>query len=302
MRLGLALGSGGARGWAHVGAILALRDMGIVPDVAAGSSMGALIGAAWAADRLDQMEEWARAQTRADILKHMDFSFTGGGLMRGSAVMRVLTDLGVPTRFEDLSHPLIVVATDLTSGREIWLQQGALHDAVRGSVSIPGVVSPHWHDGKWLLDGGLTNPVPASACRALGADVTIAINPNAKPENTLWSRPPTPDSLWTQIAQNEVVSKLVAPLQAIIPGTPATTPEKPLVTPSYAEVVSVSIDIMAEFVRKARAASDPPHLTLSLDLGRIGILDMHRAGEAIDAGRALIADHADDIRALCPQA
>lgn len=299
MVLGLALGSGGARGWAHVGVLMALRDMGITPDVAAGTSMGALIGAVWAADRLDQMEAWARAQTRTDILKHMDFSLSGGGLMRGSAVMRILTDLGVPDDFAALTRPLIVVATDLTSGREVWLQQGAVHDAVRGSVSIPGVVSPHWHNGKWLLDGGLTNPVPASACRALGADVTIAINPNAKPENALWSRPPAPDSLWDQIAQNQVVSKLVAPLQAIIPGN-AVPVERPPLPPSYAEVVSVSIDIMTEFVRKARAASDPPHLTLSLDLGHIGLLDMHRAGEAIDAGRALVAEQADAIRALCP--
>jgi NTE family protein len=216
--LGLALGSGGARGWAHVGALMALRDMGITPDVAAGTSMGALIGAVWAADRLDQMEAWARAQTRADILKHMDFSLSGGGLMRGSAVMRILTDLGVPDDFAALTRPLIVVATDLSTGREVWLQQGSVHDAVRGSVAIPGVVSPHWHNGKWLLDGGLINPVPASACRALGADVTIAINPNAKPENALWSRPPTPDSLWDQIAQHDVVSKIVAPLQAIMPG------------------------------------------------------------------------------------
>ncbi|HEY9020779.1 MAG: patatin-like phospholipase family protein [Paracoccaceae bacterium] len=301
MRLGLALGSGGARGWAHVGVLLGLRDLGVQPDVVAGSSMGALIGAVWAADRLDEMEAWARAQTRADILKHMDFSFTGGGLMRGSAVMRVLTDLGVPDSFGALTRPLIVVATDLASGREVWLQQGSVYDAVRGSVSIPGVVSPHWHEGKWLLDGGLTNPVPASACRALGADVTIAVNPNAKPENALWSRPPTPDSLWDQIAQNEVVSRIVGPLQKIIP-VGAEPSEKPPLPPSYAEVVSVAIDIMAEFVRKARAASDSPHLTLSLDLGRIGLLDMHRAGEAIDEGRALVSAHEAQIRALCPSA
>lgn len=299
MTLGLALGSGGARGWAHVGVLLALRDMGIRPDVMAGSSMGALIGAVWAADRLDQMDAWARAQTRADILKHMDFNLSGGGLMRGSAVMRVLTDLGVPDDFADLTHPLIVVATDLATGREVWLQRGSVHDAVRGSVSIPGVVSPHWHNGKWLLDGGLTNPVPASACRALGADITIAVNPNAKPENALWSRPPTPDSLWDQIAQHEMLSKIVAPLQAMMPSA-GPQPDKPPLPPSYAEVVSVSIDIMAEFVRKARAASDPPHLTLSLDLGHISLLDMHRAGEAIDAGRALVADHATALRALWP--
>lgn len=298
MRLGLALGSGGARGWAHVGALLALRDLGVRPDVVAGTSMGALIGAAWAADCLDEMEDWARAQTRADILSKMDFSFSAGGLMRGSVVMQVLSDLGVPDTFEDLAHPLIVVATDMTSGREVWLQKGSVHHAVRGSVSIPGVLRPHWHDGKWLLDGGLTNPVPASACRALGADVTIAINPNAKPENALWQQAAAGESFWEQMSQNSLLSRLVTPLQGMLTTETDLDSATPI-PPNYAEVVSVSIDIMTEFVRKARAATDPPHLTLNMELGQISLLEMHRAGEAIDAGRRAVQDRAAEITELC---
>lgn len=301
MRLGLALGTGGARGWAHVGVLLALRDLGIRPDVVAGTSMGALIGAVWAADCLDEMEVWARAQTRADILKYMDFSFSGGGLMGGGVVMRVLTDLGVPDTFEALKHPLIVVATDMSTGREVWMQRGSVHDAVRGSVSIPGVLSPYWHNGKWLLDGGLTNPVPNSACRALGADVTIAVNPNAKPENALWTHAPASESFWEQLAQNTVLSRIVSPLQGMLsPATPE--PGAQPVPPNYAEVVSVSIDIMTEFVRKARAATDPAHLTLDAELGQISLLEMHRAGEAIDEGRRMVADHRDALLALCKPA
>ena len=297
MRLGLALGSGGARGWAHVGVLLALRDLGIRPDVVAGTSMGALIGAVWAADCLDDLDVWARAQTRADILKFMDFSFSGGGLMNGSAVMRVLSDLGVPETFDALKYPLIVVATDMATGREIWMQRGSVHDAVRGSVAIPGVVSPHWHEGRWLLDGGLINPVPTSACRALGADITIAVNPNAKPEEALWTQPAASGSFWEQLSQNALLSRIVTPLQGILPESTAT--EAKMLPPNYAEVVSVSIDIMTEFVRKARAASDPPHLTLNAHLGRISLMEMHRAGEAIDEGRAMVADHRDSILALC---
>ncbi|MDP5336835.1 MAG: patatin-like phospholipase family protein [Paracoccaceae bacterium] len=298
MRLGLALGSGGARGWAHVGVLLALRDLGIRPDVVAGTSMGALIGAAWAADCLDEMEDWARAQTRADILAKMDFSFSGGGLMRGSVVMQVLSDLGVPDTFEKLKYPLIVVATDMTSGREVWLQNGSVHHAVRGSVSIPGVLSPYWHDGKWLLDGGLTNPVPTSACRALGADVTIAVNPNAKPENALWRQPQTGESFWEQFSRNSVMTHIVSPLQDMLGNDEAATGRPPL-SPNYAEVVSVSIDIMTEFVRKTRAATDPAHLTLSMELGQISLMEMHRAGEAIDEGRRMVSDNRDAILALC---
>lgn len=298
MRLGLALGSGGARGWAHVGVLLALRDMGIRPDVVAGTSMGALIGAVWAADCLDEMEGWARAQTRADILSKMDFSFSGGGLMRGSVVMQVLTDLGVPDTFEKLKHPLIVVATDMTSGREVWLQKGSVHHAVRGSVSIPGILSPHWHDGKWLLDGGLTNPVPASACRALGADVTIAVNPNAKQENALWRQPQGGESFWEQLSQKPVLTHIVSPLQDMLTGNEAENGHTPL-SPNYPEVVSVSIDIMTEFVRKTRAATDPAHLTLSMELGQISLMEMHRAGEAIDAGRRIVDRNAQAITALC---
>ncbi|HSG56238.1 MAG TPA: patatin-like phospholipase family protein [Paracoccaceae bacterium] len=301
MRLGLALGSGGARGWAHVGVLLALRDLGIRPDVVAGTSMGALIGAVWAAGCLDEMEGWARSQTRADILAKMDFSFSGGGLMRGSVVMQVLSDLGVPDTFEELEHPLIVVATDMTSGREVWLQKGSVHHAVRGSVSIPGILSPYWHDGKWLLDGGLTNPVPTSACRALGADLTIAVNPNAKPENALWRQPPTGESFWEQLSQKTMLSHIVSPLQGMLGEEEASKTPKPA-APNYAEVVSVSIDIMTEFVRKARAASDPPHLTLNMELGKISLLEMHRAGEAIDAGRRLVTDQSQAIKALCKTA
>ncbi|MEE4348203.1 MAG: patatin-like phospholipase family protein [Paracoccaceae bacterium] len=298
MRLGLALGSGGARGWAHLGVLLALRDMGIRPDVVAGTSMGALIGAVWAADCLDEMEVWARAQTRSDILRYMDFSFSGGGLMSGNVVMRVLKDLGVPDTFEALKYPLIAVATDMASGREVWLQKGSVHDAVRGSVSIPGVLSPFWHDGKWLLDGGLTNPVPTSACRALGADVTIAVNPNAKPENALWTQPPVGESFWEQLSKNSLLARMVSPLQDMLPDNP-TPPGARRVPPNYAEVVSVSIDIMTEFVRKARAATDPPHLTLDACLGKISLLEMHRAGEAIDEGRRMVSDQRDAILALC---
>ncbi len=298
MRLGLALGTGGARGWAHVGVLQALRDMGIRPDVVAGTSMGALVGAVWAADCLDEMETWARAQTRTDILRFMDFSFSGGGLMRGTAVMRVLTDLGVPATFEELPNPLLVVATDMSTGREVWFQNGPLHDAVRGSVSIPGVLSPYWHHNKWLLDGGLTNPVPTSACRALGADITIAVNPNAKPENALWKSPAAEEGVWDDFIQKGILSRIVSPLQGFWPDTQDTSDPVP-VPPNYAEVVSVSIDIMTEFVRKARAATDPPNMTLNVDLNSISLLEMHRAGEAIDAGRRLVESHHAAIKDLC---
>ena len=140
--------------------------------------------------------------------------------------------------------------------------------------------------------------MPTSACRALGADLTIAVNPNAKPENALWRQPQGGESFWEQLSQKPVLTHIVSPLQDMLTGNEAENGHTPL-SPNYAEVVSVSIDIMTEFVRKTRAATDPAHLTLSMELGQISLMEMHRAGEAIDAGRRIVDRNAQAITALC---
>ncbi|WP_372891437.1 patatin-like phospholipase family protein [Rhodosalinus sp.] len=292
-KLGLALGSGGARGWAHIGALRALDEIGVAPDVVAGCSMGAVVGAAWAAGKLDALEDFARGLTRAAFLGYFDLRLRGGGLVQGRAIMHALEAMGLPDRFERLDRPFIAVATDMSTGHEVWLQDGSLLDAVRGSISIPGFFAPHHVDGRWLLDGGVINPVPASACRALGAEVTIAINPNGRDDGRIWSPASEVDGVFDRLGQSGIVAQLPPALREFWrPRDPEPEP------PNYFEVVSAAIDILSEYVRETRAESDPPHLALELDLRQITFIEMFRADEAIAAGRDAVMENADAIRQL----
>src|SRR6056297_4008211 len=126
MKLGLALGSGGARGWCHIGALLELDEMDLRPDVVAGCSMGALVGAAYTGGCLDALDEWARGLTRQSVMRLLDIRLSGGGLVQGAAITQVLGEIGVPERIEDLERPFLAVATDMESGREVWLQEGSV--------------------------------------------------------------------------------------------------------------------------------------------------------------------------------
>ncbi len=277
MTLGLALGSGGARGWCHIGVLRELDRQGVQPDVVAGCSMGALVGAAWAAGRLDQLEDWARGLTQARFLGYLDPGLARGGLVQGRAITGILTEIGLPERIEDLSRPFLAVATDMSTGREVWLQRGPLAEAVRASVSIPGVFAPQHLDGRWLLDGGLINPVPTSAVRALGATRCIAVNPNCKHGRKLWTPEPAQD-FWDRLGITDLKAQLPDALAGFIGDSQKER------GPAYMDVVSTSIDIMTEFLRKSREAVDPADVMLEPDLGEIAVMDLFRAAEAIGEG------------------
>jgi NTE family protein len=292
-KLGLALGSGGARGWAHIGAIRALEEIGVEPDVIAGCSMGAVVGAAWAAGKLDALEEFARNMTRAAFLAHFDLRLTGGGLVRGRAIMQALEEMGLPDRFEKLDRPFIAVATDMSTGHEVWMQDGSLLDAVRGSIAIPGFFAPHHVEGRWLLDGGVINPVPSSACRALGADITIAINPNGRDDGRIWAPDAASEGFFERLGEAGLIAQLPPALREFW-----TTREPRPEPPNYFEVVSAAIDILTEYLRKTRAASDPPHFALELDLRHITFIEMFRAAEAIEAGRDVVMAHREALEQL----
>jgi NTE family protein len=274
MVLGLALGSGGARGWCHIGALRALDQMGVEADVVAGCSMGALVGAAWAGGKLTELENWARAFTQAGMFTNLDLGLDRGGLVQGKAVMRVLSEIGLPERIEDLDKPFLAVATDMTTGREVWLREGELAGAVRASVAIPGVFSPHYLDDRWLLDGALTNPMPTSAARALGATSTIAVYPDARPSGKMWEAPQPVPGLLDKLGES-----LPGPLKGML-----ATPKRET-APGYTEVVALSIEIMMEFTRKTRSAMDPPDVLLEADLlSDLSVLEFWRADEAIAEG------------------
>ena len=281
-QVGLALGSGGARGWCHIGVLRGLEEIGVEPEVVAGCSMGALVGAAYAGGKLGALEKWVRDLTPTRFLGLIDIRPGSGGIVAGSEIVAMLSKIGLPDRIEDLERPFAAVATDMETGREIWLREGSLADAVRASVALPGVISPHRVGGHWMLDGGLTNPVPVSVARAMGAEVIIAANPNAKLHGKVWQRP---TSTWENLLRDlpEGLAK------ALLPALNEDSP------PSYVDVISTAVDVMTEQIRRARLAGDPPHVLLNARLPDLTVLDLHRGAEAIAEGMRIVRSQKDWI-------
>jgi NTE family protein len=177
-KIGLALGSGSARGWSHIGVIRGLQEANIAIDIVCGSSIGALVGGAFAAGKLDEAEKIIRGLAWSDVLGFMEVPIPRSGIINSEKIAEYLRErLGDPN-IEDLPIPFAAVATDLTSGQEVWIRQGSLIEAIRASLSMPGMFTPCFRDGRLLVDGGLINPVPVSLCRSLGANTVIAVNPN----------------------------------------------------------------------------------------------------------------------------
>jgi len=287
-RIGLALGSGSARGWAHIGVLRALLDAGVRPDVVCGASVGAIVGAAYATGELDRFEAWVRSMDRRKVMSYMDFNLAGG-MLKGERLVAFMRAHFDDRPIEALTTPFAAVATALHSGDEVWLRSGSVADAVRASFALPGLFTPVWREGRLLADGGLVNPVPVSLARALGADVVIAVDLNHDKlgryfrGNASAPEPPAPRSAWVQSLQQG--------LGALWPhgGAPAedaggTEPALPL--PSLLSVLSDSIQVMQVRITRSRMAGDPAEAVIAPRLSHLGLLDFHRADEAIAVGRA----------------
>ncbi|ARB45126.1 patatin-like phospholipase RssA [Alloalcanivorax xenomutans] len=284
-RLGLALGSGSARGWAHIGVIQALEEMGVRPDVVAGTSIGALVGSAYVNGALDDLADWVKTLTTKDVFGLMDFTLSGG-VVKGEKLFGFFEERHSNPNIEDLEQRFVTVATDMKSGREIWISKGPILQAARASCALPGLFTPLKHQGRWMLDGGLVNPVPVSAARAFGADVVIAVNLNAQLVGAHLSRQKPPGengateeehSLWQKMANYFTSGDGQAP--------------------GFFDVIASSVNIMQDRITRSRMAGDPPEITLIPLLEDFALMDFHRAKEAIDEGRRLVERHAGDIRA-----
>ncbi|MBV8850753.1 MAG: patatin-like phospholipase family protein, partial [Methylobacteriaceae bacterium] len=175
-KVGVALGAGAARGWSHIGVLHELVSNGIVPDVIAGTSIGAVVGGCFAAGKLEQLESFARALTRRRIFSLLDVSFSGSGVFSGGRLKIRLERELAEMRIESLPIAFAAVATEVGSGHEVWLTRGSVVEAIRASYALPGIFEPVKLNGRWLFDGALVNPVPVAVCRALGADLVIAVN------------------------------------------------------------------------------------------------------------------------------
>jgi len=292
-RIGLALGSGSARGWSHIGVIDSLRDAEIEPEIVCGSSMGALVGAAYVAGHLDKLREWAESATWRNVVALMDVGLSGGGLMTGNLIVSFLRELGLTQTIEACPKRYAAIATDLVNGREIWLQSGPIDEAVRASIALPGIFSPVRYGDTWLVDGGLSNPVPVSVCRALGADTIIAVNLNGELVGRRFeSELGSPGTVPSQQVPPEFVSRVLKQLppglrnqaeqiaRQLLPHEPAA--------PGYFDVIANSINIMQDHITRSRLAGEPPHVMLLPRLRHIGLMEFSRAKEAIAEGRLCV--------------
>ena len=292
-KIGLALGSGSARGWSHVGVLLALREEGIEPDLVCGASIGAFVGAAYANGDLNQLESWVATLTWQDVLGLLDFRLKGG-IIHGGKLMGFFERNFVDRRIEDLARPFIAVATDLISGHEVWLREGKVARAVHASLAMPGLFAPVAWNGSFLVDGGLVNPVPVSVCRAMGAEVVIAVDlASDLVGRSAWreGKHPPPASQREEGWARRVLALLSGSSGANGAnggtGNGANGHEVDL-QPSLVAVVSGGINIMQVRIARSRLAGEPADVLLSPRLGHLGLMDYHRGAEAIAEGRAAV--------------
>jgi NTE family protein len=279
-RIGLTLGSGSARGWAHIGVIRELERAGIKPSMVCGTSIGALVGGAYAAGELDRFEAWARGMRVADVLSFMDVGF-GGGLLKGDRLMEFMRENFVDRPVEQLPMPFGAVATALRTGAEVWLREGSTVDAVRASIALPGLLAPVQRDGTVLVDGGLVNPVPVSLARAMGADIVIAVDLGSDVLGR-HMRAKAPEPPAGEVGQ--WLRTLQGSLGALLPARSAAEPK----LPSLFEVVASSINVMQVRIARSRMAGEPADLVVAPQLAHLGLLDFQRAEEAIEEGRRAV--------------
>ena len=301
-RLGLALGSGSARGWAHIGILRALAERGLVPDVVTGASVGALVGAACAAGRLADLEEWVCKLTQRDVWRLVDTTFRSGGVMTGNRLMEAIAAHIGDAPIETLSMRFGAVATDLYTGEEIWLREGPFMTAVRASSGLPGLFSPTWHEGRWLIDGGVVNPVPVSLCRALGADVVIAVDLR-RSVTQVAMRALEQSARNNAAPEQEASTEGTAILQkwtGLVDGLVETFRSRRS-EPGLFEVMTSAVNIMQDRITRSRLAIDPADLVLRPDLARFQLMDFHRGREAIDIGHALIDEVASQLEPISAQ-
>ena len=294
--IGLALGSGAARGWAHIGILRALEDAGIKCDILCGTSVGAVVGGVYLCNCLDVLEEWVVGLGRLGILRYLDFRVAAGGLIGGDRLISLLHgNLGDRT-FSDLALPFAAVATDLETGHEVWLREGRIIDAVRASFALPGVFTPVKVADRWVVDGALVNPVPVSVCRALGARLVIAVNLNAdiigKRRKSSATLDAAPNGDVYESLRDESGDLGERRSRFLLRQLFRTDHDRP----SVFNVMVASLNIVQDRLSRSRLAGDPPDVTIAPRLGHIGLLEFNRGAESIEEGRAAVERSMPDLR------
>jgi len=300
--LGLALGGGVARGWAHIGAMRALIEAGIKPDIIAGTSIGAIVGAAYLSGKLDVLEKWARSLTQRKMMGYMDVRWGGSGLMRGDRLARVLNHYMGDVRIEDLDRKFAAVTCDLRTGYEVWLQRGPIVPAIRASYALPGAFEPVKVDGRFMIDGALVNPVPVSTCRALGAHMVIAISLNGDAFGPMGSSheldldgDDNPDETDPFEIASQSINKL-RPDRLLLKSMIGEV--KPGKSPKIGSVMMGTLNIVMDRISRSRLAGDPPDVFVAPRIGHIGMLEFTKADELIERGYAAMQHEIPLIRSV----
>jgi NTE family protein len=284
--IGLALGGGAARGFAHIGILRTLAANGIVPDVVVGTSIGAVVGGLYAAGRLDTLEEWGSSlQGMRNILGYLDIRLDGSGLIGGEKLATRLEEAVGQTLIEDLPIKFATVATEVRTGHEIWLTHGRVVDAMRASYALPGIFSPILIGDRWLVDGALVNPVPVSAARALGAEIVIAANLSSDiftHSTTIYAHGAVPAPV--AAVPEETTTKRRFPRLFSAEKTMKREFFGSAGRPGISSVMVDAFNIMQDRITRARLAGDPPDLLISPRVGQFGWFDFHRAEDLIAHG------------------
>ena len=299
--IGLALGGGSARGFAHIGIIRTLLAHGIIPDVVVGTSIGAVVGGAYVTGHLDTLEEWARSLQPRNILSYLDIRLDGSGLIGGDKLAAQLEASVGQIAIEDLPQKFASVATEVRTGHEIWLTHGRMVEAMRASYALPGIFTPVRVGDRWLVDGALVNPVPVSAARALGAEIVIAANLSSDVfthSTTIYSHGQPVDVPETVIAPPPAkrrFGRLFSPERTMkreFFGGPGR--------PGISSVMADAFNIMQDRITRARLAGDPPDLLITPRVGQIGWCDFHRAADLIAFGARAAERALDAIQDTVP--
>lgn len=283
-KIGIALGSGAARGWAHIGVLQMLERAGLKPDIVVGTSIGSVVGGCYIAGKLDELEGFARSLTRRQVFRLLDFNFAGSGLISGQRLSEALGEHLKDLRIEQMDRKFVAIATELKTGHELWLSKGRLVPAMHASYALPGIFRPVKIKNRWLVDGALVNPIPVSVCRALGARIVIAVNLN-----------------WDFYGKGTVVPDQDAFEEADLPQEENSPPEgngraaQNLLrrqffgrggdAPGISSVMMDAFNIIQDRIARSRLAGDPPDIMIMPTMGEMGLFDFHMADHAIQSGR-----------------
>ncbi len=289
LKIGLALGSGSSRGWSHIGIINELSKLGIAPSIVCGTSVGAMVGAAYVTGNIEKLETWASSLTKFDVARFLDINFSMTGFVNTERFHNFLNEniAGDNDAIEDLSKIYTAVSTDLETGREVWLGKGSLIQAVWASMSMPGLFPAIRHDNRWLVDGGLVNPVPVSVCRALGADIVIAVNLNGDIVGKHFNKPA--DKAETgKNGKEGVGGKITELVREYTNLSFFDSEDDDKQPPGLLDAIAASVNITQDRITRSRMAGDPPDIVFSPKLSDIGLLELYRAEEAITEGRKCV--------------